>query len=577
MVDTLSQPGAKPGTEKQRFMRRKAMLWSERSTWVGDWRTLAEYLAPSAGRFTVTDTNKGNKVTRGNKVNDSTGRRSLRVLAAGLQAGMSSPARPWFRLSTGDAELDDDYEVKVWLRDTENKMRAVFASGNVYRTLHQMYVELGAFGTACSVMVEDYEDVVHMMPLTIGEYALATDGKNRVVALVREVSMTVGQVVDEFGYENCSQHVKSMFDRDVLDAWVEINHLVEPRKERDPTKLDGKNKKFRSVYYEVGGQSNGHNGLLRDSGFDGFNVLAPRWEVTGNDVYGTGPGHEALSTVRELQHGKLRKGQAIDYQTNPPLQAPASVKEAGANRLPGGITYVTAVGPENSIRTMFDVTLDLSALREDIAEIRQAIKQHFFEDLFLMLANDNRSGITATEVAERHEEKLLMLGPVLERLENEMFDPLIEFTFNTLANNGALPPPPQKLQSIDLNVEYIGLLAQAQRAVALRSNDRLIATVSSLAQATGDPSVWDNIDTDEMIGEYADGLGVAPKSIRSAEQRDALRKQRAAQQQAAQAAATAEQAAKAGASASQIDPNKLQDVMGMFQGYGSPPPVEAAA
>lgn len=574
-VTTIAPPQRE--SDKKRYRRRKDMLWTERASWVPDWLQLVDYLAPTAGRFTVSDTNKGNKVNRGNKVNDSTARRSLRVLAAGLQAGMSSPARPWFRLSTGDAELDDKYAVKKWLRDTEDKMRAVFASGNVYRTLHQMYVELGAFGTACSVMTEDFNDVVHMLPLTIGEYALATDGKNRVTALVREVKMTVGQLVEEFGLENCSDHVKQMFEKEILDAWVEVHHIVEPRKNRDTTKLDSKNKKFRSVYYEVGGQSDRHEGLLRDSGFDGFSVLAPRWEVTGNDVYGTGPGHEALATVRELQHGKLRKGQAIDYQVNPPLQAPAAVKDAGANRLPGGITYFASVGPENTIRTMFDVKLDLGALREDIAEIRQAIKQHFFEDLFLMLANDNRSGITATEVAERHEEKLLMLGPVLERLENEMFDPLIDFTFDTLAKNGGLPPPPPEMQGVDLNVEYIGLLAQAQRAVALRSSDRLLATVSTIAQATGDPGAWDNIDTDEMIIEYADGLGVSPKSLRSQDQRDALRQQRAQAQQAAQAAATAEQAAKAGAAASQIDPSRMQDVMGMFQGYGSPTANEVAA
>jgi hypothetical protein len=565
---------AKQETDKQRLMRRKAMLWAERASWLGDWQQLVDYVAPMAGRFTTTDHNRGDKVQRSKRINDGTARRSLRVLAAGLQAGMSSPARPWFRLSTGDELLDDNYQVKVWLRAVENKLRAVFATSNVYRTLHQLYVELGAFGTAAAAMLPDFGAVIHMMPMTVGEYALATDSKNRVVALVREFSMTVGQIVDEFGLEHCSDHVRTLHQRNVLDVWVNLHHVIEPRKQRDASKLDGVNKRFRSVYYEVGGQNDRKDGLLRDSGFDTFNVLAPRWEVTGSDVYGTGPGHEALPTIRQLQHGQLRKGQAIDYQVQPPLQIPATLKETGVNRLPGGVTYVDSVGTENAIKTMFDVRLELSALRDDIAEAREAIRGHFFEDLFLMLANDTRSGITATEVAERHEEKLLMLGPVLERLQNELFDPLIDFTFDQLVKGGALPTPPQELQSRTLDVEYIGLLAQAQRAVALRSNDRLIATVGSIASATGDPGVWDNIDTDEMITEYADGLGVAPKVLRSSDAREALRQQRAAQQQAMQAAASAEQAAKAGATASQIEPDRLQDVMGMFQGYGNPTPTE---
>jgi Bacteriophage head to tail connecting protein len=570
-------PTVRRESEKRRLMRRKAMLWKERAAWVADWQQLVDYVAPMAGRFVQTDRARGDKVARAKKINDSTGRRSLRVLAAGLQAGMSSPARPWFRLSTGDLVLDDNYEVKTWLRDVEDKIRSVFASSNVYRALHQVYLELGAFGTAASVMLPDFDDVVHMMTLTIGEYALVTDSKGRVVALARELSMTVGQLVDDFGYANCSTHVQNLYDKDVLDVWVDLEHIVEPRKNRDPSKVDAVNKKFRSVYYEVGGQSDRHEGLLRDSGFDSFCVLAPRWEVNGNDTYGTGPGHEALPSIRELQHAKLRKGQAIDYQTQPPLQVPVSLKAHGMNRLPGGEVYVDAVGSDNAIKTLFDVTLDLSALREDIQETREAIRQHFFEDLFLMIANDNRSGITATEIAERHEEKMLMLGPVLERLQNELFDPLIDFTFERLAKNGGFPPPPEALQDRELSVEYIGLLAQAQRAVALRSNDRLIATVGSIASATGDPSVWDNLDVDEFVEEYAEGLGVAPKLIRSKEMREAMREQRNAQQQMAQAAATAEQAAKAGAAASQIDPNQIQDVMGMFQGYGSPTAMEIPA
>lgn len=561
-------------SDKLRLTRRKAMLWSERASWLTDWQQLVDYVAPMAGRFSDTDHNRGDKVQRSKKINDSTGRRALRVLAAGLQAGMSSPARPWFRLSTGDTELDDNYDVKTWLRACEDKMRAVFASGNVYRTLHQLYVELGAFGTGCAVMMPSYDDVVRMMPLTIGEYALALDGEGKVCALVREFSYTVGQLVDEFGIENCSTHVKNLYEKQTLDVWVRCVHVVEPRKYRDTTKLDGKNKKFRSVYFEQGGANDSDNRLLRDSGFDTFNVLAPRWEVNGTDVYGTGPGHEALPAIRELQHGKHRKGQAIDYQTNPPLQVPATLKTAGVNRLPGGTVYVDTVGSENAIKTLFDVKLDLQHLREDMSEVKESIRQHFFEDLFLMMANDNRSGITATEVAERHEEKLLMLGPVLERLQNELFDPLIDFTFDQLAKGNALPPPPPQMQGRNLEVEYIGLLAQAQRAVALRSVDRLIATAGSIASATGDPGVWDNIDTDEVIEEYADGLGVAPSMLRSKEAREALRAQRQAQQQAAQAAASAEQLAKAGASASQIDPTAIQDVMGMFQGYGSPTAVE---
>jgi hypothetical protein len=277
-----------------------------------------------------------------------------------------------------------------------------------------------------------------------------------------------------------------------------------------------------------------------------------------------------LPDIRQLQHQELRKGQAIDYMVNPPLQVPATLKEAGLNRLPGGIQFVDSVGAENAIRTMFDVRLDLNALRETTQEVRQRIKGHFYEDLFLMLANDTRSGTTATEVAERHEEKLLMLGPVLERLHNELLDPLIDSTFDMLQSAGVLPPPPQVMQGRAIKVSYISTLAQAQRAVGLTSYDRIIATVGALAGAKQDPTVWDKIDTDQILDEYADGLGLTPKVTRSDEAVAAMRAQREQQAQAQQAMAAADQMANTAKTASTIDTGKMQDVMGMFSGYGTP-------
>jgi hypothetical protein len=187
-----------------------------------------------------------------------------------------------------------------------------------------------------------------------------------------------------------------------------------------------------------------------------------------------------------------------------------------------------------------------------------------------MLANDTRSGTTATEVAERHEEKLLMLGPVLERLHNELLDPLIDSTFEMLSEAGALPPPPPIMQGRAIKVSYISTLAQAQRAVGLTSYDRIIATVGALAGAKQDPTVWDKIDTDQIIDEYSDGLGLTPKVTRSDEAVAAMRAKREQQEQAQQAMAAADQMANTAATASTIDPAKMQDVMGMFSGYGTP-------
>jgi hypothetical protein len=568
--------GAQSGLSKrQLYLKRWTKLKSERATWDGDWRDLVDYLHPYGGRFTPDETNQGGKSARASKQLHTAARRSLKVLAAGLMGGMTSPARPWFRLTTGHIDLREDAEVKRWFQQVTDLMREIFAQSNTYRALHQAYVELGAFGTSLTVAMPDFENVIHLFPITVGEYALACDNKGKVDTFAREFNMTVGQIVQQFEWANISPMVKDHWGRGNVDQWIPVQHVVEPNAGRDMEKRDASGMRFRSCYYE---SSRGvDDKLLAEEGFNRFPGLAARWDVNGNDVYGTGPGHDALKDMKEANFFKSRRALAIDYMSNPPVQVPGILRSVGVNRFPGGTTFVDQTGPENSIRSMFDVQLNLQHLDGAMQETLSLIKSHFYEDLFLMLANDTRSGTTATEVAERHEEKLLMLGPVLERLHNELLDPLINFTFERMVESRILPPPPLKLQGKDVKVQYVSVLAQAQRAVGLASFDRLIATVGAVAGAAQDPSVWDKIDKDQLIDEYADGLGVTPSIIRSDDQVAALRQQRQKQQDQQQALAGAQQAAETAATASKADPARLQDVMGMFSGYGSPSPVEVGA
>ena len=553
-----------PLNQRQRILARKSALWNERSSWITHWREISDYQQPRAGRFVVTDRNRGDK--RANHILDNTAVFGARTLAAGLMSGVTSPARPWFRLEIKDKELMESGPVKTWLHDTAALLRAIFASSNTYRSLHTIYEELGLFGTGCSIVLPDFDNVIHHYPLTVGEYALATNSKGEVDTLCREFQLTVAQMVEQFGKENCSQTVRNLFDRGNYDTWVDVVHMVEPRKNRELGKRDARNMRFASIYLEPGKDQG--DKFLSESGFERFPVLAPRWVVTGNDVYGTSPGMECLGDVKQLQHQQLRKGQAIDYQVNPPLQVPTKYKEATKARLPGGVFYVDSMGQSQGVRSAFEVQLNLQHLMLDIQDVRERIRSAYYADLFLMLANDNRSGITATEVAERHEEKLLMLGPVLERLHNELLSPLIDTAFDYASRAGILPEPPPELQGMDLSVEFISVLAQAQRAVATQGMDRLLGTVSQMAAVK--PEVLDKLDFDQIVDEYGEAYGVSPKVIVPDDQVAALRAQRAQQMAAQQAAATAPQVVESAKTASEIDTGNLQDVMNGLMGYNTP-------
>ncbi len=557
------------------FQSRWVSLENEGSEWKPHWKELAENFAPRMGRFLVSDVNKGTKQHQA--IYDSTVLFALRTLAAGLMAGMTSPARPWHRLAVEDRDLMDFQPVKIWLDNATRVQRDLFARTNTYRALHTKYKELGLFGTHATIIADDFDKLYRMHSLTAGEYYLAQDPRRQINVLYREFNMTVSQMVREFGIENVSQTVKNLFHNSAggrsgsgLDQWVTVMQAIEPRYERDPNARDNLNMPFRSVYFELGQDE---DKLLRETGFQEFPALCPRWDTNSADIYGMSPAMEALGDAKQLAHEQIRKAECIDYKTDPPLAVPTSLAGSEIDRLPGGVTFVDNAGGQSAgIRSMFEVDLDIRDLREDILDARGRINQAFYVDMFLMIANDQRSNITAREIAERHEEKLLMLGPVLERLHTELLDPLIDITFTKMLQGNMLPPPPPELLGVELKVEFVSTLAQAQKAIGIESISRLVGGIGELAQL--DPSAADKLNSDEVVDAYADALGVEANLIYPAEEVALVRQQRAQQQAQQQMMEAAPAAASAAASLSKIqneNPDAAQDVISQLQGYSAPP------
>ena len=519
--------------ELENLNQRWQALKIERASWWEHWADISRFILPRNGRYFASDRNKGWQ--RNSNIYDSTGTRALRVLAAGMMSGMTSPSRPWFRLSVSDPSLLSQQAVKIWLNQVTEQMEDVLARANVYRVLHGIYEELGAFGTAAALIADDYQHVVHLHAFTIGEYAIASDWKGNVVSLYREFDKTVAELVRTFGLEKCSPQVQNAYARGDLDQWQTIRHSIEPRTDRDNSQLDNHNMPWRSCYWEL----NQNEQLLSESGFKSFPCLVPRWAIQGGDIYGNSPGMEALGDIKQLQAQQFRKAQAIDYQANPPLQVPSTLKNRELEIFPGGISYYDANITQTGIKTAFEVNLNLENLLVDIQDVRGRINSAFYSDLFMMISEQNQA-MTATEVAERHEEKMLMLGPVVERLNNELLDPLLETVFERLLIAGLLPPPPPELAGHDLNIEYVSMLAQAQKAIAVNGIDRFVSNLGQIAAVK--PTVLDKFDADYWADVYSDKLGLDPALIVSGQQLALIRQQRAAQAQQAQQQTALQQA-----------------------------------
>lgn len=510
----------------KRFQARISGMKSEYQSFEAHHKELAEYTLPRLGRWMISETNEGGK--KNGKIIDNTAKLALRVLSSGMMAGLTSPARPWFNLESPNPELQENQMVKLWLDTVKKRMNTVLARSNIYDSLPKVYSELGLFGQGPVAVFEDLMNVMHTETFTQGEYWIANDEKGIVDTFARNYRRTVSQVVQKFGYNNCSSIVRRLYDNSSYDQWVDLYHITEPNTGRDFDKADSINKPFRDVYYEASASAE----VLKFSGFDEFPVYCPRWDLNSGDVYASScPAMDALGDNKQLQLHEKRSSEAVEKQVRPSMVADPTMKNKHKSLMPGGVTYSNFINGNPGFKEAYQVTARIGDLEQKSAQIRERINSAFFADLFLMLSNSDRRQITAREVEERHEEKLLMLGPVLERLNKDLLDPLISRTFNIMWRAGMIPPPPQELQGMGVKIEYVSILHQAQRSVGVSSLDRFVAFSGNIMALN--PDSRHKVNFDETIDQYGSMLGVSPSVIRSDDEANALRQQ---EQQAIQQA-----------------------------------------
>ncbi len=517
--------------------RREALL-TKRTSWEQDWKVLAKHFLPRKCRLETEGRNANEGGLRGG-VLDSTGVLAMRDLAAGLHGGMTSPARPWFKLALEDHALSGAKPVRDWLDEVEKRMRSVMHRSNFYNAIHHIYGELGTFGTAFMFALEDERTAVRFLPLTIGEYCLDVDEHSRVDTIFRSVEMTLRQIMRRFEHSRIPEWMHAMFQtQSNWNEYYTVIHAVFPRNERRANQPGPQDMRFASVYYLEGGSSSTGKGgagrsptVLSESGFRSFPGFGPRWDVTAADVYGRSPGMDVLPDSVLLQQMVSSMLQALHKEINPPMVAPEDLKQI--NLLPGGANFVNSTGGSGqAVYPAVQIRHNIQGTQAAIMGIREQVKEGLFNNLFRMLLNSDRRQITAREVAAREEEKLILIGPVLERLHDELFMPLIGRVFDLMADADFLPEPPEDMKGMPMKVEFVSVLAQAQKMVATSGIEQFSGFVGNSAQLF--PEVLDAVNPDKVVDAYAEYLGVEAGILRGQDERDEMREARKAEQAQAQ-------------------------------------------
>jgi hypothetical protein len=508
-------------TLKERCVRRFEGLKDGRRGFESDAKEIAAYAQPARSRWLASDTNKGRQPNR--KLNNSHGIFAFRTLQGGMTSGLSSASRPWFNLTTYDEGLGEDQEVKEWLAEVERRMYAFLAQTNFYGAVKTGYLEMGLFGTEACVMLEHMAEGAVCHQLTFGEYFIGAGTALSPNALYRECVKTVKQAVEEFGKDHLDRRITSMYDSARYDELITFHHAIEENDERDPNRMDFRGKAWRSVYWDPADGDKGR--VIQKNGFEEQPFWAPRWDTTGADVWGQGPGHDALPDLRELQLQTKRKAEATDMHVHPEIVSSSKVK---LRRQPRSVVSAAEIDVGKLVTVPYQVPYQtIGVIREDINDNKEAINQATYADLFMAITN--MAGIqprNIEEIAARNEEKLTQLGPVIERVNNEKLEVAIERTLGIMQRARLLPPAPEALRNApDLKINFISILTQMQRMVGLGPIERTVGFVGNLAAVN--PEALDKLNVDEAIDEYAERGGCPPKIIRTADEVDEIRNDRA--------------------------------------------------
>lgn len=501
----------------EQIIRRFEQLKANRINWEQHWQELADYVLPRKDDVYQTRMTGAKKH---NKVFDSTGIHSNELLASALHSMLTNPSTLWFELTTGSELLDQNDDVRLWLQTAVRQMHKVLNNSNFQTEIHEVYLDMCSFGTSCMRMEEDDEEVIRFQSRPIYEAYIDQNNKGSVDTVYRSFEWTTRQIEQEFGEDVLPDELKFNKSSDA-NAKHEIIHAVEPMTD----KYDGpdikKGFKFRSVYILKAKKV-----ILSLGGFKEFPYVIPRWTKIAGEVYGRSPAMKALADIKMINQVMKTTIRSAQKTVDPPLMMPDDGILLPIKTAPGGINYYRA-GSADKIEPL------LTGSRVDFGfqmmeQIRMRIREAFFID---QLQLGSGPQMTATEVSQRTEEKLRLLGPILGRQQFELLRPLIDRLFNIMVRKKLFPEAPPELSDAMLQVQYSSQIAKAQRSSDAQSFLRVFNIVGPLMQAM--PDMLDNINGDQLLRYVSRAYGLPEEIINPLEQ--VIGDRQARQEQAAMA------------------------------------------
>ena len=502
-------------------------LKTQRQNWESHWQEVADYMQPRKADVTKTRS-KGDKRTE--LIFDSSPLQSVELLSASLHGMLTNPSTPWFSLKFKSEGMEGEDEAKEWLESATEVMYSAFNQSNFQQEIFELYHDLITFGTAAMFIEEDDEDNIKFSTRHINEMYISENDKGKIDTVFRKFKISARAAIQKFG--SVSTNIAVIAKKDPYEE-VEILHAVYPREDFNPKKQDKENMKFESVYLDADSGDE-----LSVSGFREFPFVVPRYLKASHEIYGRSPAMTALPDVKMLNEMSKTIIKSAQKQVDPPLLVPDDGFMLPVRTVPGGLNFYRA-GTRDRIEPLnigANNTLGLNMEEQR----RNSIRNAFYVNQLMM---QDGPQMTATEVIQRNEEKMRLLGPVLGRLQSELLKPLIDRAFAILMRRNLFAQAPDFLSGQEIEIEYVSPLAKAQKSTELQSIMRAIEIMGSLSNVA---PVFDHINMDKLVRHLTSIVGVPQKILKPQAELNAERQQAAQQQEQMQQMQQVQQLAEAG-------------------------------
>ena len=512
------------------LVKRKGKLKAQRGTWESNWQELTNLVLPNEADFNTERSRGGKRTTH---VYDSTGIHANEMLAAGLHGMLTNPASNWFSLRIKDDQnnLADSSEAKQWLEDTTNVILSEIAAPSVAFSshIHEYYLSLCSIGTACIFIGDPVNrEGVSFRAIHIEEIFIAENADGIIDTVFRSFEMTVRQIVQKWGEKSLSPRIAKMYEKKDYDKQVQLLHCVYPREDMDKGKKAATMLPVASVYID---EKDKH--VLAEGGFNEMPYMVSRWSKAVGEVFGRSPAMTALPDIKMLQEIMKTTIKAAQKVVDPPLLVPDDGVLGPVRTIPGGLNYYRASSGARIEPLQTGANIGLSF--EMMNDLRERIRTMFFLD---QLQFQGAPRMTATEVVERTERTLRLLGPTLGRLQSEFLGPMIERIYGVLSRAERLPEPPESIAEQELKIEYVSPLARAQRQSETQGIMRTLEFIGPIAGM--DPQAAQVVKGADTVRHIAELNGVPPMLLKSDEEllaeAKAQQEAQAAQQQMMQGA-----------------------------------------